>query len=48
MLISCVECNSWTRIGGEQLVMELPEEDIEALATRCQASVMAVDLRIDA
>jgi len=30
-LIGCVECNRWGRPGDMRLVMELMEEDIEAL-----------------
>jgi len=30
-LIGCVECNRWTKFGIEHVVIELPEEDIEAL-----------------
>jgi hypothetical protein len=30
-LVGCVECNRWTKFGDEHLIMELPEEDIEAL-----------------
>ena len=30
-LIGCIECNRWGRPGDEQLVMELKEDDLEAL-----------------
>jgi len=30
-LIGCVECNRWGRPDDKQLVMELMDEDIEAL-----------------
>ena len=30
-LVGCVECNRWGRPGDKRLVMELMEEDIEAL-----------------
>jgi hypothetical protein len=30
-LIGCINCNQWGGTGNEQLLMELPEEDIRAL-----------------
>ena len=30
-LIGCIECNRWGRPGDERLVMELKEDDLEAL-----------------
>ena len=30
-LIGCIECNRWTWRGSKHLIMELPEEDLEAL-----------------
>jgi hypothetical protein len=31
LLVGCVECNRWGRPGDKRLVMELLEEDLEAL-----------------
>jgi hypothetical protein len=36
-LIGCIECNRWIWRGSERLLMELPEEDIEALRQRIEA-----------
>ena len=33
-LVGCVECNRWTRMGSEHAIMQLPEEDIDALRRR--------------
>jgi Zn-finger nucleic acid-binding protein len=34
-LIGCVECNRWTWRGStDHLIMQLPEEDIDALRRR--------------
>jgi len=30
-LIGCVDCNRWVWPGGDDLFMELPEEDLRAL-----------------
>jgi hypothetical protein len=30
-LVGCIKCNRWGGTGNEQLLMELPEEDIQAL-----------------
>jgi len=30
-LIGCIECNRWGRPGDKQLVMELKEDDLEAI-----------------
>ena len=30
-LIGCLECNRWSWRGSNRLLMELPEEDLEAL-----------------
>jgi hypothetical protein len=32
-LIGCVECNRWTR-RGSKLIVQLPDEDIDALRRR--------------
>jgi hypothetical protein len=31
-LIACVKCNRWSWPGNEDLIMELPEEDLRALS----------------
>jgi hypothetical protein len=31
VLVGCVACNRWGKPGDEKLVMELMEEDLEAL-----------------
>ena len=31
MLIGCIDCNRWGRPGDKTLVMELLEDDLEAL-----------------
>jgi hypothetical protein len=33
-LIGCIDCNRWGHPGDETLIMELIEEDLEALRTR--------------
>lgn len=33
-LVGCIDCNRWSWPGSDQLFMELPEEDIEALRER--------------
>jgi hypothetical protein len=30
-LVGCVECNRWTRMGSEHVLVQLPDEDIDAL-----------------
>ena len=29
-LVGCIECNRWSWPGSNRLIMELPEEDLEA------------------
>jgi hypothetical protein len=31
VLVGCVDCNRWGRPGGKTLIMELLEDDLEAL-----------------
>lgn len=31
VLVGCVECNRWGHAGDKKLIMELLEEDLEAL-----------------
>jgi len=31
LLVGCIECNRWCRPGDKTLVMELLEDDLEAL-----------------
>jgi len=31
VLVGCVDCNRWGKPGDENLVMQLMEEDLEAL-----------------
>jgi len=42
-LIGCVECNRWTWRGSKHLIMELPEEDLEALGNLSNARHKAED-----
>jgi hypothetical protein len=30
-LVGCIECNRWGNLGDERLVMELTEDELEAL-----------------
>jgi hypothetical protein len=34
LLVGCVECNRWGRPGDKTLIMELLEDDLEALRER--------------
>jgi hypothetical protein len=37
-LIGCIECNQWSWRGGKSLVIELPQNDLEALRAFMQWS----------
>jgi hypothetical protein len=37
-LIGCVKCNQWKWRGGKSLVIELPQEDLQALRSFVQWS----------
>jgi hypothetical protein len=33
-LVGCVECNRWSWLGSHRLLLELPDDDIDALRER--------------
>ena len=40
-LVGCIECNRWTWRGSLQLLLELPDDDIDALRERVRRAKQA-------
>jgi hypothetical protein len=40
-LVGCIECNRWSWRGSQKLLLELPDDDIDALRERVRRSKQA-------